>query len=350
MCPYELTDSISDDVIRLSRNTCVQASRRHGGTGIGLSPSQAAVAQCSRPDLEAEDVSGWCARRLRLFIFPPEHCTPACARLSDPLGRPSNSSRHAFEGCLLMSAQLSSGEQSSLLAIACLTRPCSMLPSWIPAPTSFENVFAGKNMGHLPMRALQSCKALMFLALAGLEAKANRDSCMALGPPPVLVGLGRIVRFSAMSTEETAPGRSSAESLARDSGDVLGVELLQPSKAGRFFVETASQEHSNSGAGSSGGSSRPGLCRLDRRLTAQDGRPYDDASTQRKDYNSAERQTQAHRFVKHSNSALVVGICRILDQILPKSHRQHCNSRPYVTKKKKKTRTKGSQRTFSCSR
>lgn len=133
-----------------------------------------------------------------------------------------------------------------------------MPPSWIPAPTSFENVFAGKNMGYLPMRALQCCKALMFLALAALEAKANRESCMALGPPPVLVGFGRIVRFSAMSTEETAPGRSSAESLAGDSGDVLGVELLQPSKAGRFFVETASQEHSNSGAGSSGGLVPPG--------------------------------------------------------------------------------------------
>lgn len=118
MCPYEMTYSIPDDVIRLSRNTCVQAFRRHGGTGIGLSPSQAAVAQCSRPYLEAEDVSAWCARRLRLFIFPPEHCTPACARLSGSLGRPSNGSRHASEGCLLMSAQLSSGEQSSMLAIA----------------------------------------------------------------------------------------------------------------------------------------------------------------------------------------------------------------------------------------
>lgn len=36
-----------------------------------------------------------------------------------------------------------------------------------------------KAWGYLPVRTLQSCKALMFLALAGLEAKANRDSCMA---------------------------------------------------------------------------------------------------------------------------------------------------------------------------
>ena len=66
-----------------------------------------------------------------------------------------------------------------------------MLPSRIPAPTSFENVFAGKkSMGYLPMRALQCCKALMFLALAGLEAKANRDSCMAR-PTACAGGLGQ---------------------------------------------------------------------------------------------------------------------------------------------------------------
>lgn len=58
------------------------------------------------------------------------------------------------------------------------------------------------------MRTLQCCKALMFLALAGLEAKANRDSCMAR-PTACPGGSGRIVRFLHMSTEEAAPGRSS---------------------------------------------------------------------------------------------------------------------------------------------
>jgi hypothetical protein len=35
---------------------CAIPLGRHGGTGIGLAPSQAAVAHCSGPDLDAEDV------------------------------------------------------------------------------------------------------------------------------------------------------------------------------------------------------------------------------------------------------------------------------------------------------
>lgn len=86
----------------------------------------------------------------------------------------------------------------------------SLLPSWIPAPTSFEDVFAGKGMGYLPMRTLQCCKALMFLALAGQVWKQKPIVTAAwLSPPPVMVGFGRIVRFLAVSTEETAPGRGS---------------------------------------------------------------------------------------------------------------------------------------------
>lgn len=51
--------------------------------------------------------------------------------------------------------------------------------------------------------------SLMFLALAGLEAKANRDSCMAR-PTALCWWLGqKIVRFLHVSTEEAAPGRSS---------------------------------------------------------------------------------------------------------------------------------------------
>lgn len=112
-----------------------------------------------------------------------------------------------------------------------------------------------------------------------------------LGPPPAPVGLGRIVGFLSLSTKGTAPGRWTQQprnlSLERDSGDVHGVELLQPSKAGRFLVETASQpaqEHSNSRAGSGGGA-RPArsLCRLGRRLTAQVGRPHDEAALQRRE-------------------------------------------------------------------
>lgn len=34
-------------------------------------------------------------------------------------------------------------------------------------------------MGYPPMRTLQCCRALAFLALAGAEAKANRGSCIA---------------------------------------------------------------------------------------------------------------------------------------------------------------------------
>lgn len=68
--------------IRLSRNTLcasLQTSRRHRDRPLTESGR---VAQCSRPDLEAEDVSRWCARRLiclyaRLSIATPAMCLPA---------------------------------------------------------------------------------------------------------------------------------------------------------------------------------------------------------------------------------------------------------------------------------
>lgn len=57
------------------------------------------------------------------------------------------------------------------------------------------------------MRDLQRYKALIFLALAGLVAKANRDFCMAR--PTVCSGSsGRIVRFLHMHTEAAPHGRS----------------------------------------------------------------------------------------------------------------------------------------------
>lgn len=77
-----------------------------------------------------------------------------------------------------------------------------------------------------------------------------------LGPPPAQAHQHRIVRFLSCPPRKQPLDEAVAESLARDSGDVPGVELLQPSKAGRFFVDTASQEHSNSGAGS-GREARP---------------------------------------------------------------------------------------------
>lgn len=48
----------------------------------------------------------------------------------------------------------------------------------------------------------------MFLALAGLEAKANRDALHSLAHR-LFWWLGQIVRLLHMSTEEVAPGRSS---------------------------------------------------------------------------------------------------------------------------------------------
>ncbi|POS77811.1 hypothetical protein DHEL01_v203786 [Diaporthe helianthi] len=92
------------------------------------------------------------------FIGPPQHGS-------------QDTSQHDSGGCFPMAAEL-------------LTGQCFLATTQIPAPTDFEDAVTHNNsMRFPPTRTLQCCKALMslaaWLALAGLEAKVSRESCIA---------------------------------------------------------------------------------------------------------------------------------------------------------------------------
>lgn len=71
------------------------------------------------------------------------------------------------------------------------------------------------------MRLLQCCTALMFLALAALQAVANRDSCTAW-PTAWTGGRGQNHQMLAQVHRGSPLGReAAAESFALDSGDLL---------------------------------------------------------------------------------------------------------------------------------
>lgn len=61
-------------------------------------------------------LDGVCTR-LMLFICPPEHRTPGMCLPVRFNGPPQHGSKNTHEGCLLLLAQLSWGEQSSVLAM-----------------------------------------------------------------------------------------------------------------------------------------------------------------------------------------------------------------------------------------
>lgn len=138
------------------------------------------------------------------------------------------------------------------------------------------------------MRTLHCCRALTFLALAGLEAKANRDFCIAR-PTAYDSGLGQNRQILGRVHRGNGPWMKQPLYLSLQAQEMmslgfLGVELLQPSKAGRFFVETASQEHSNSGTASSGEAVPPGVpADLAGVSLPKVGRPHNDASLQRRE-------------------------------------------------------------------
>lgn len=117
MCPYESTvfPTMRYDSAETHR---VQASRRHGGTGIGLPPSQAASHNAAGQIWKRKMGYRWCARRLiclyaRLSILRARHVLA-----SQIHGPPQHGSKNAPNGCLLLLAQLSSGELGAVPAIA----------------------------------------------------------------------------------------------------------------------------------------------------------------------------------------------------------------------------------------
>lgn len=180
-------------------------------------------------------------------------------------------------------------------------------------------------MGYLPVRTLQSCKALMFLALAGLEAKANRDSCMARPtaqswwPGQNRQILAHVHRGRSPWTKQ--PLNSSLET------QETSFESSYCSQAKRAVSSSRRRLRSIliRGRGAAAGKLvPPGSLPTWPASHCPWRRPLYDALP------SAERQAQAHRLVEHGNSALVVDVCCIFDGI-PVSHRQFCKPSRYVT-------------------